>query len=112
MTTQEYNMLKLFIDKPFAFSDFQNKYVTNIHEKNTLLSLSEKEYIDFNTKTDMLSISLKGSIAYQRHIGERRDSFRDWLNRSFLMGTISGIIIGVASTLLVQYLLNLLDIMP
>ncbi|MED9905243.1 MAG: hypothetical protein UFG06_13820 [Lachnospiraceae bacterium] len=107
MTQSEYKMLSNLIDKSYFFDDFKNKFANTKEKQRILLSLFERKYVKLDVATDYISISLDGKIEYQRYKGNQHDQFKTWFTRQFFAGIISGIIIGVASTLLVQVLLNL-----
>lgn len=110
MTNDEFKMLKLFISKSYSFKAFDREHLKNPKSQNILLSLSERNYLAFDENSDTISISTLGKIEYQRHISKKHDSFREWLNRSFILGSISGILVGIIVTLLSTFLLGLLHL--
>ena len=110
MTNEECSLLELLIEKPYPVSEFISLYLSSDKSQRIFLSLFDRKYIDFNQDEDAFSVSIPGKIAYQRHVGQQRDSFKEWFNRSFILGTVSGIIVGVITTLLSTYLLGLLHL--
>lgn len=110
MTNEECSLLELLIEKPYPVSEFISLHLSSDKSQRIFLSLFDRKYIDFNQDEDVFSVSIPGKIAYQRHVGQQRDSFKEWFNRSFILGTVSGIIVGVITTLLSTYLLGLLHL--
>lgn len=110
MTNDECKMLKLLISKSYSFKTFEREHLKTTKSQNILLSLSERKYLVFDETTDMISASTLGKIEYQRYISRKHDSFHQWLNRSFILGNLSGILVGVIITLLSAFLLGLLHL--
>lgn len=110
MTRDEYKMLNNIIEtEPIPFADFEKEFLQSAEPIRVFESLVDYGFVTIKSEsdtildTDLIRSSYRGRLEFQRYKSSEKDSFNKWLVRSFF----SGILVGVITTVLAEYLLNL-----